>query len=140
MHADSPTKGFAVRWVGRGLERLSTRYDDPSGAWLRLLHDATLGEVFLDDRDVEAVATDPLTLVLTGAAGLRVRGREEAQFVVTLDGARLYAGTSIFVGTARALRHPLLHVLHVGTGVLVQVVPTIGARVDTERNAPPALL
>ncbi len=144
--ADLPATGFAVGWIGRDLDRLPTSYDDPSGAWPRLLEQAEiradLGGVFLTDTDVEAVSTDPLTLVLTGVAGLRVLGaaREASQFVVTLDGARLYAGTSIFVGTARMLLHPLLHVQNLGSSVHVELVPSIAARTDTERNAPQALL
>jgi len=142
-HEPTPVPpGFAVGWVGRDLDRLPASYDDPSGAWPRLLAEAELQGIFLTDADVEAVSTDPLTLLLTGAAGLRILGaaREDAQFVVVLDGARLYAGTSIFVGTARALRHPRLHVLDLGSAVTVRLVPSIAARTDTHVNAPPALL
>ncbi len=137
-----PPTGFFVGWIRGELGRLPTSYDDPSGAWPRLLAEAELQGAFLTDADVEAVSTDPLTLILTGAAGLRLLGtaREAAQFVVVLDGARLYAGTSIFIGTARLLRHPLLHMLHLGSSVQVELVPSIGARTDTQRNAPPVLL
>jgi hypothetical protein len=140
--SDPARSGFAVHGVGRDLERLPTSYDDPGGAWPRLLAEAELGDALLTDADVEAVATDPLTLVLTGAAGPRIQGtmREAAPFVITLDGARLYAGMSIFVGTARMLLHPLLHVLDFGSAVHVRLVASIGARTDTPLSAPPALL
>jgi len=139
--SDPARQGFAIHWIGPDLGRLPTSYDDPSGAWPRLLAEAELGDVLLTDADVEGVSTDPLTLILTGAAGPRIqRATREARLVVTLDGARLYVAMCIFVGTARMLLHPLLHVLDFGSAVHVLLVPSIGARADTPRNAPPALL
>jgi hypothetical protein len=140
--ADPASAGFAIHWIGRDFDQLPTDYDDPGGAWPKLLAEAQLGDVFITDHDVEAVSTAPLTLILTGAAGQRMAKawRESAQFAVTLDGARLYAGTTIFIGTARVLRHPLIHLLDRGISINLHLVPTIGARADTARNAPPALL
>jgi hypothetical protein len=140
MAGRADVQGFAIHWIGRSLA--PSDYEDPSGAWPRRLADAALDDVFLTEDDVEAVSTDPLTLVLTGAAGQRAQAawREDTHFAVTLDGARLYAGTAIFIGTARALRHPLMHLLDRGIATTLQLVPQINARVDTERNAPPVLL
>lgn len=141
-----PADGFVIYWIGRPPGGLPDRYDDPGGAWPRLLADADLGEIMVRDDDIEVVTTAPLTLVLTTAAGRRLVAAhgssplEGPSFVVTLDGARLYAGTVMFIGTARALRHPLMHFLHTGASLNLALVPSAGARTDTALNAPPALL
>lgn len=138
----APTAGFAIHVVRRfGAE---PTIDDPDGAWPRFLASAPLDEVVLTDADLESIATAPLTLVLTTAGGRALRARvgdvPEHRFVVTLGGARLFAGRMIFVGTARALHHPVIHLDDSGFAVKVAILPTLGARADTAVNAPPALL
>lgn len=138
--------GFAIHQMDHPVGGLPDKYDDPSGVWGRVLADAPLGDVMVSDADIEVVTTAPLTLVLTTAAGKRFVAAYGSgmihgpSFVVTLGGARLYAGTFVFIGTARALRHPLGHVHNTGASLNLELVPTIGARVDTALNAPPALL
>jgi hypothetical protein len=134
-------RGFALHVVPTfGDEPLG---DDPGGAWPRFLAAAPLDDLVLADRDVEQVAAGPLRLLLT-AAGARAfaerGGAREHRFVVSLDGARLYAGRIAFVATARPLRHPVIHVDDDGLSTLVVVLPELGARADSEVTAPPALL
>ena len=137
---------FVIHWIGNPPGGLPDKYDDPGGAWPRLLADAELGDVMVSDADIEVVTTAPLTLVLTTAAGKRVLAAHGSRplrgpyFVLSLDGARLYAGSVMFIGTARAMRHPLIHFHDTGASLNLELVPSVGARADTALNAPPALL
>jgi hypothetical protein len=146
IHDGGSADGFVIHRIDRPPGGLPDEYDDPGGAWARALADAELGDVMVRDADIEMVTTAPLTLVLTTAAGRRIVAARGAgplggpYFVVTLDGARLYAGAIMFIGTARVLRHPLIHFLNTGASLNMQMVPTIGAHADTALNAPPALL
>lgn len=118
--------------------------DDPDGAWPKFLAAAPLDEVFVADADIEAVATAPLTLVLTADAGRSFTARfgsiPEHRFVVSLGTQRLFAGRVMFIGTARVLRHPVIHVNDTGFALHVLVLPTLGARDDTAVTAPPTVL
>jgi len=118
--------------------------DDPDGAWSRFLANAPLDDIFVHDTDIEAVATDPLTLVLTARAGAElVRSfgtMPEHRFVATLGTTRLFAGRIVFVGTARALHHPVIHVDDTGLALTLRILPTLGAVHDNEITAPRALL
>ena len=116
-------------------------HDDP--AWARFLDTAALDEAVLGDAEVERVATGPLRLLLTTAGARRFAqhgGEGERRFIVTLGGERLYAGRIVFVGTARLLRHPIMHVHDDGLATTLVILPELGARGDTARTAPPALL
>jgi hypothetical protein len=133
---------FAIHVV-RGFGREPTA-DDPDGAWARFLTSASLDEVLVADADIEAVATEPLTLVLTADAGRNLLARfgpvPEHRFVVSLGRQRLFAGRVMFVGTARALRHPVIHVNDTGFALHIVVLPTLGALADTAVTAPPVVL
>jgi hypothetical protein len=139
---DSRESGFALHLV-RGFGDQPT-FEDPDRGWARFLASAPLDDVVLTDAEVETVATEPLTLVLTPAGGRAfvadVGMMGEHRFVTTIDGERLTAGRIMFVGTARALRHPLIHVRDTGFAIEVTILSTQNARADTAVNAPPALL
>jgi hypothetical protein len=137
------TDDFAIHVVRRsGAEPTDA---DPNGEWPRFLATAPLGDVLVRDTDIEAVTTEPLTLVLGARAGaevFRAYGNtvSEHRFVVTLGANRLFAGRIVFVGTARALHHPVIHIDDTGFAVTLVIKPTLGATRDSEVTAPREVL
>ena len=128
--------GFAIRLVGSSDAGMPVDYSDP--AWQELVATASLGPVFVDDDAIEAVFTDPLTLVL--AVDHTPPPAMDQPFVATLGGERLFAGSVVFVASARARAYPVIHVQDRTVAVYVQILPQIGASADTPLTAPPALL
>jgi hypothetical protein len=138
----APTSRFTIHVVADRFGDEPADYEDPDGSWPRLLANAPLGNVLVDDQDIEAVATEPLTLILTPSAGQRLAGPSvrEARFVATLGATRLYAGRVMSIATARALRHPVVHIIDTGLAVKVQILPRLGDRGPSALVAPPAVI
>jgi hypothetical protein len=115
--APKPHARFAIRMIdGGNFADLPAEYDDPRFA--EVLRTAKLGAVVIDEGDVERFAESPVAFVLTEEASRRIardlQSRElrleDKPFVVTLGDERLVAGVCLYVGSARAVRIPVLYV------------------------------
>jgi hypothetical protein len=107
---------------------------DDAEAWREYARTAPLGVASLGDSDVQLYFPDPLRLVLTPEAAARWPGANRSgMFVVTLDGARLFAGESVFIGSARAIRHPVAYLDPRGEAPALWIHPVHVGRFDGPR-------
>jgi hypothetical protein len=121
--------GFSVHAVAAPVPK-----DDGSDSWGEYSRTAALGATALTDDDVQLYFPDPLRLVLTPEAAARWPGPGgSGAFVVTLGGARLFAGEAVFIGSARAIRHPVAYLDRRGEAPVLWIHPVHVGRFDGPR-------
>lgn len=85
------------------------------------LKTATLEEVLIDDADIEAYDWNKQEIILNKGATERIRNKynrfnlEDRQFIVVFKEKRIYGGTILAVGSARALDYPIIYIPNLQT-------------------------
>jgi len=113
---ETGAKGFKIYLIeGRHIDNLSYDYNDEE--WPEFIKNSELKKILIDENDIEVYDWPDQEIVLNKETSgeLEKIYREnmfnlvEKNFIVTLDGERLYGGVILFAGSARAIDYPVIY-------------------------------
>ena len=129
-------------WSGLMLAPSLGRTPYEQSGWPDYLQQVSLGEVFIDDTDVEVYIWTRLLFLLTGQASQRLQADRprETIFVATLGQERLYGGLILPFCSARAVDFPVIVLLPEGEREGLHIYPRFPSTVFGADLLPAALL